>query len=230
MQNLPAAEIYQREADYMPWGVLLEEILDYVNKNVPKNGRVVDILCGTGYLLGKLYELRPDLNLTGVDLEHEYIGYANKQYSSVNFEVADVLEWNTDDEFDAVLCTGGLHHLPYEKQENLIEKIGYLLDDKGFAIVADPYIDSYSNETERKVAAAKLGYEYLVATIKNGASEDVIKATASLINNDISLVEFKNSVENIEPYFKKKFSFVEKHKTWPNKGTEYGDYYFILKK
>lgn len=230
MQNLPTAETYQREVKYMPWGILISEVIDYVVKNVPQNGSVLDLLCGTGNLINQIYKLRPDIKFTGVDLEPEYIRYAKDQNAAVNFLVGDAFTWDNGQKFNVVLCTGGLHHLEHKNQKEFIKKISSLVKADGFAIVGDPYIDSYTNETERKVAAAKLGVEYLITTIKNGATDDVIKAASSLIDNDVFLVEFKDSVKKVEPYFREYFSSVTKHKTWPKEDTEYGDYWFLLKK
>ena len=229
MQNLPTAQTYQKEVDYMPWGILISEVIDYVIKNVPTGGKVLDLLCGTGYLLGELQKKRPDIKYAGVDLEKEYIDYASKIYPEIMFKTENAISWHSDQKFDAVLCTGGLHHIPYKSQKEFINKISTLTQKSGFAIIGDPYIDSYSNEKERKIAAAKLGYEYLVATIKNGASDDVINAAVSLIENDVCLVEYKDSIDRIVPYFDEAFKIVKKHKTWPPEDTQYGDYYFVLK-
>jgi len=212
----------------MPWGILVAEVENFIVKNVPKDGTVLDLLCGTGYLLVELQKKRPDIKFTGVDLESEFIDYARKEYPEIDFQVADAFTWNSDKKFDAILCTGGLHHIQYDKQREFVRKIASLIKDDGFAIVADPYIDDYSNEKERKLAAAKLGYEYLAATIKNGATDDVTKATADLIPNDVFMVEFKTSVNKAKPYFEENFSKVEMRKTWGD--GEYGDYYFILRK
>lgn len=229
MQNLPTAEVYEKEFRYMPWGILIEELLATLESSLPQNARVLDLLCGTGYLLAKLKDRRPDLEATGVDLEAEFIAFAARTYPGITFITADAATWESSTPFDAILCTGGLHHLPYETQETFIKRLRALLSSNGVAIVADPYIDDYRNEGERKLAAAKLGYEYLAATIRNGADDDVIKATASLIANDVLAVEYKSSVAKIEPLFRAHFSSVEKKKTWPAADTEYGDYYFTLR-
>lgn len=230
IQNLPTAETYQKEVKYMPWGILISEVVNFVEKKVPENGIVADLLCGTGNLVTEIQKRRQDIKFIGVDLEPKYIEYARKQNPQADFALVDVLTWKTDVKFDAILCTGGLHHIEYSKQKEFIRKISDLVKDEGFAIVGDPYIDSYSNETERKVAAVRLGVEYLIATIKNGATDDVIKATSSLIDNDVFLVEFKDSIKKVELYFQQYFSKVTKHKTWPQEETEYGDYWFLLKR
>src|SRR3989338_1383835 len=230
MQNLPSAEVYEKEVKYMPWGILIAEIENLVSIKVPQGGAVLDLLCGTGNLLWKLQNLREDLHYFGVDQEFEYIEFARNKYRKINFDVANALEWRSNQRFDTVLVTGGLHHIPYGKQRDLIGKVSNLIKDNGFAIIADPYISDYSNEQERKIAAAQLGYEYLTATIQNGATDNVTKATADLIANDILLVEYKTSIKRIRPFFEEHFSSIEMHKTWPNEETKYGDYYFVLRK
>jgi hypothetical protein len=59
------------------------------------------------------------------------------------------------------------------------------LKEKGFAIFADPYIGNYTNETERKSAAAHLGYEYLLATIQKHAPASIIKAAIDILECDV---------------------------------------------
>ncbi len=230
MQNLPAAEVYADEIKYMPWGYLINELAAYCIASIPQNGSVVDLCCGTGSLLVMLQEKRPDISYVGVDLESEYTAYASKANPNIRFVTADVLEWESAEEYDTVLCTAGLHHLPFEKQEAFVKKISSLVKIGGFAIIADPYVDSFSNETERKIAGAKLGYEYLAETIRNKATDEVIEAAIEVLRNDVFGIEYKNSISVARPVFEKYFSTVDMHKTWPKETTEYGDYYFILKR
>jgi trans-aconitate methyltransferase len=118
MQNLPSASTYDDEVKYMPWGKLISEIEELTGEKVPQKGKVLDLLCGTGNLLGRLHSRRPDIFYTGVDLEPEYITFAQSAYPSISFKVGDVLTWISKDSYDLVLVTGGLHHIPYEQQEN----------------------------------------------------------------------------------------------------------------
>lgn len=227
MQNLPTPEIYDKEISFMPWKTVLEDILKIV-KSSPQNTNVLDLFCGPGFLLGKIKQIRPDLTLTGVDFEKEYIDFAQSKYEGINFIHADVANWRCTEQFDLILATAGMHHLPHEQQEAFVERVSKLIKPGGKVIIADPYIDDYTNETERKLASAKLGYEYLAVTIKNGADDDVIKAAIDVMTNDIFLVEYKNSVKKNRPIFEKYFSKVEQVKTWAEFESEYGDYYFIL--
>lgn len=228
MKNLPKSEIYEKEFEFMPWGTLINEILDIIEKEVPQNGKVLDLMCGPGYLLGEISKRREDLILEGTDINKEFIQFAQDKYKKISFQIGDVLLWKSTQKYDLILCTGGLHHIPYDKQALFLEKIPSLLNSKGFAIFADPYIDDYSNDSERKQSAAKLGYEYMIATMKNGASEEIIKATIDILHNDVMGFEYKSSLEKMEPIFRKYFSKVEVHKTWPKNKSKYGDYYFLL--
>lgn len=230
MQNLPTAEIYEKEFQYFPWGLLAKQIENIVLSKTPSNGTILDLMCGTGYSLAELQKKRMDLVLTGVDLESEFIQYAKAHYRGIDFVVADAFEWQPTGKYDVVLCMAGVHHLLYDKQEPFIKKISKLVKDDGLAIVADPYIDDYKNEEERKVTSAKLGYEYLAATIQNDAPEEIVEAAISILRNDVLGIEYKTSLKKMKPVFEKYFANVELNKTWPNHDSEYGDYYFVLSK
>lgn len=227
MQNLPVAEVYEKEFSYMPWGILMQRIEDIVTAETPVGGKVLDLLCGPGYLLGKLQQRRPDLHYVGVDLEPEFILYAKKQYSNIDFIVGDATNWETNEQFDVALCTAGLHHLPYEKQESFLQRLKGFVKSGGKIIVADPCADDFENEDERKRASAKLGYEYLVAVLEKNAPPDVIASTVDILKNDVLLVEFKSSIRKLLPIFTRTFGAVDVEKTWPKAETGYGDYIFI---
>src|SRR3989338_6757964 len=186
---MPHTDTYEQELLYMPWKRMTKEVAETVCRMARHKSNILDLMCGTGYLLGQIKLCRPDLNLWGVDLNNDFVKYAKSKYSGrkgIEFVQGDVLNmkpFHCEGDL-AVLCTGGLHHLPYENQPDLLGVISHLLEERtGFVIIADPCIDDYSTEKERQIAAAKLGYEYLIATLENGGPAEVIKATADLISN-----------------------------------------------
>lgn len=230
MKNLPPSEIYERELNYLPYKKSLKAVLEFVCSNAPQGGSLLDLMCGPGYLLNQIKTRREDLSLRGVDLDESYILHAEEKYPGIDFEVGDVLSWSPNKPFGVVLCTGSVHHIPYERQEEFIRRIPSMIAPGGFSIVSDCYIDEYVHETGRKLAAARLGYEYLKETIKNGADEEVIAATIDILHNDVMMREFKTSLKKRLPIFENAFSSVQTHKTWPGKDVDYGDYYTILRK
>jgi 2-polyprenyl-3-methyl-5-hydroxy-6-metoxy-1,4-benzoquinol methylase len=229
MKELPESETYEQELVYMPYKESLKKVLETISSQVPINGSLFDIMCGPGYLLGKIAEIRKDLILHGVDSDERYIVHSKEKYPGISFEVGDVLSWKPKELFDVVICTGSVHHIPYKKQEEAIKRIASMVNPGGLCIISDCYIDDYSDEKERKMAAAKLGYEYLRETINNGAPDDVVVATIDILHNDVMMDEFKNSVKKRLPIFQKYFKNVEVIKTWPNIDSEYGDYIMVCK-
>jgi SAM-dependent methyltransferase len=230
MKELPDSKIYEQELEYWPYKASWHKVLDLLCQNTPINGSLLDLMCGPGYLLGKIKEKRKDIMLKGVDIDKRYIDFAKEKYSQINFELSDIFSWKPKEQFDAVICTGSLHHIPYEQQENAVEKMASIVKSDGFILISDCYIDDYANETERKISAAKLGYEYLKGTIENGAPDPVIEPCIDILWNDVFMKEFKTSMTKRADIFNKVFDNVETFKTWPIFESEYGDYITICRK
>jgi trans-aconitate methyltransferase len=230
MKGLPDAEVYEQELQFMPYRASWRRVLNHLSEHTPNDGSLVDLMCGPGYLLGRLAERRPDLALSGVDIDHRYVPFAREKYPGINFELADILTWEPQAPFDVVICTGALHHIPYEEQEAAIRRMASMVAPGGFALISDCYVDDFANETERRIAAAKLGHEYLRETIENGAPPEVIEATIEILWNDVMRREFKTSTAKRFPIFERVFDSVETIKTWPVFESGYGDYISILGK
>ena len=226
----PTAETYEEEMSYIPYKESLKQVTEIICSQTPANGSLLDLMCGPGHLLGKISERREDLYIKGVDLDRDYVDHATKKYSRVGFEVGDILSWAPRHKFDAVMCTGALHHVHYDKQADAVERMSSMVKQDGFVLISDCYIDDYSNETERKIAAAKLGYEYVLAAINNGAPRQIIEALTDILCNDVVMDEFKTSIDKRSPIFNKFFSKVQTHRTWPSESSGYGDYITILRK
>lgn len=237
-------ETYEKALAYWPYKKSLAIVQNIVCEDAPQNGRVLDLMCGTGYLSRWISEERPDLYLHGVDLDKRYVAHARENNSNwvpsgklripkTRYEQGDILTWqpNPRGQFDAVLCTGALHHIPYGRQEEVVEKIADLTKPEGFAIISDAYIDEYDGRMQRRLAAARLGDAYLEEAIRNRAPEEVIEATLDIMANDVILREFKTSLKRRLPCLKRNFKSVKTLKTWPNKSQGgYGDYIHILRR
>ena len=72
-----------------------------------------------------------------------------------------------------------------------------------------------------------MGYEYLIETIKNNASDPVVGWTIDILYNDVLKQEFKTSLEKRLPIFDKYFKKIETIKSWPDTKSGYGDYISI---
>lgn len=228
MKQLPEAEVYEKGLRYWPYRKSLDLVLNHVVVHAPRYGSLLDVMCGPGYLLGQIAQDRPDLNLKGVDIDERYVSYGREAYPKTSFEQGDILSWSPASQFDVVVCTGAVHHIPYEQQEAAIANIASFVKPGGLAIISDCYIDPYRNEAERKIAAARLGYEYLAETIRSGAPDDVVEWTADILRNDVLMHEFKPSLAKRIPMLVRHFSEMTTFKPWPiESGPGYGDYVHI---
>lgn len=231
----PSPEVYERALQYWPYKESVRRVVEVVCRDAKNGDQVLDLMCGTGYLLRGISAHKRNLSLTGVDIDEKNIKYARRIYPEIKFHVGDVLTWQpkpADKKFDVVLCTGALHHIPYDRQEEVVEKIARLTKPKGFAIISDAYIGNYNNETERVMEAGKLGYEYLKQTFLNGAPAEVVSATFDIMADDVMGREFKTSLRRRLPILKKHFGKIETYQTWPHNPMvhfDYGDFYHILR-
>ncbi|KND50427.1 MAG: hypothetical protein AB202_02115 [Parcubacteria bacterium C7867-007] len=227
MNPLPEAELYEESLGYWPYRLSLELVTAKVLERTPLNGSVLDIMCGPGYLLGKLQEGRSDLWLTGMDLDKRYVRFGRDRYLGVEFFVGDVLNWQPRRLFDTVVCTGSLHHVPYAQQEAAIANIASMVKPGGVVVISDCYVEDFNTETERRLAASRLGYEYLLEAIRNGATDQVIKWTIDILYNDVLKEEFKTSLkQRLEP-LQRHFGSVITIQPWPDHDSGYGDYIHI---
>ena len=230
MQNLPTAEVYIQFFTHTPWKKTHDFIERTVSENVPRDGSVLDLMCGPGYLGQVLTRDYPKINYVGVDIDRGFLKYARKMCPNGEFHLKDVRQWKTSRKFDVVICSGGTHHLPYKDQEVLIARMAKLVKPAGMVMIADPHIASYSNEVERKRACVELGHYYLLETIRLGGSNKIIKATSDIVGNDVLGIECKIPVSLRRLIVKKYFRTVGEFRTWPVCGYDYGDYCFVARK
>ena len=93
------------------------QVADEIVSNI-RQGRVLDLGTGPGYLPVEIVKRAPDINITGVDLSRKLIHMAriNAQQeglsSQLRFEVGNSARLRFDDSvFDMVISTGMLHSL-----------------------------------------------------------------------------------------------------------------------
>lgn len=230
-ERMPEAELYELELEYMPYRDSVEKVVEIIAKQAPKNTRLRDIMCGTGYLLNRISQVRPDLELMGADIDERYVEFARGKYPHIQFSINDARRLVHDGLVHVVTCTGALHHVPWNEQEKVVQNMANMLIGArdSFCLVSDCYIDNYNTEGERKTAAAKLGYEYLKASVKKGCPDSITQILIDIMRNDVMGVEFKTALWKRLPIFGNLFEKMETYKTWPPEAREgYGDYITVL--
>jgi len=109
----------------------------FLLKQFPKQCKtVLDIGCGTGEfsrLLAKCAD-----RVVAIDLSPNMIEVAkqrSKQYTNIDFQVADILQWEFPvEQFDAIISIATVHHLPVE---NLLLSLKAALKPGGSLVILD---------------------------------------------------------------------------------------------
>lgn len=110
-------------------GLLRERGIDYVGK------RIVDVGCGTGYLLHMISEKSDPKSLSGLDFSEEALKIAEQMIPGADLLCSNIYEL-PDATYDVVFCLEVLEHLLHP-QTALRRLIG-LLDKKGVAVITVP--------------------------------------------------------------------------------------------
>lgn len=231
---MPPPEVYLAEYRYMPWGGVIDRVVTEIVDYTAPHAQIVDLMCGPGLLAGRISEARPDLCIVGLDIDPAYVAYAQQHFTTASFSCTDVMTLQECGRYDVAICTGALHHLPFEDQPRFLDAVFCLLKPSGSFILAEPCIAPYRTETERQMAAAQLGYDYLLEVIRRGASSDVLRATCEILQRDILLDgEYKTYAEAIVHELRYHTNNIEVIQFWPHRpdgNPVYGDYIFICKK
>jgi uncharacterized protein len=124
---------------YMRIKTKLEKNYDIFNQLVPKQGKILDIGCGYGFMSYMLYFTSAKRSITGIDYDEEKIETANNCFSktpAINFFTTDVLSFNFET-YDAIILADMLHYLQASEQQQVIEKCIGQLNAGGIVIIRD---------------------------------------------------------------------------------------------
>jgi 1-acyl-sn-glycerol-3-phosphate acyltransferase len=109
---------------YMRGKLRREKNYQAFHELLPKQGKILEVGCGYGFMSYMLQFVSPQREMTGIDPDQEKIGTANNCFSrnaTINFEVADVTEYEFG-EYDAVILADMSQYLQPGQQEQVIGK------------------------------------------------------------------------------------------------------------
>ncbi len=119
--------------------VALEDNYKPFDDLVPKQGDIIDLGCGYGFLCYMLSFLSEDRTITGVDYDEEKIETALNCYSKndrVHFYAADVKIFPLT-QYDGIVIADVLHYLTPDDQEFMIERCIHALKPGGRLIIRE---------------------------------------------------------------------------------------------
>jgi 1-acyl-sn-glycerol-3-phosphate acyltransferase len=117
----------------------LENYFRQLYELLPKQGRIVDLGCGYGYMDYMLAYGPNEREIIGIDYDGEKVEVANHCYAKderLSFRCADVLNDNLPAS-DAFVLFDLLHYLPYEEQKTLLQSCIERLNEGGTIVIRD---------------------------------------------------------------------------------------------
>lgn len=142
------AHIYNNDLNESQYGVQqFEKALQFCIE--AKN--VLDVGCGTGGRFLRILEEK-SLDITALDVSEGMLKFAQEKHSKVNFVLADICKWQTNDTYDFIFAWDSIFHLPLVEQKNVISKLTSLLNKGGvlmytFGNDIGEHTDSWHDDT-----------------------------------------------------------------------------------
>ena len=124
---------------YLQIKIRMEKDYRIFHELLPRQGTVLDIGCGYGFMSYMLQFTASGRDITGYDFDEEKIALANHCFSRnemIRFIHADINQLQTV-RADAIILSDVLHYLQTDKQESLIEKCMDDLRPGGVLLIRD---------------------------------------------------------------------------------------------
>ena len=111
-----------------------EQLLEWLErKNIhPKSA--MDLACGTGILCGIL--AGAGIDASGMDFSSGMIAIARENTPHISYDVADMITYRPDKQFDLVTCTGDAlnHILDMENVGKIFQNVSFYLEKGGWFV------------------------------------------------------------------------------------------------
>ena len=101
--------------------------------------KLLDLGCGTGLELERIFDKYPDIKVTGIDMSSEMLKKLEQKYSDKNLRLICDSYFSVDfgGEYDCVLSTYSFHHFSQEDKLALYKKIHDALKSDGLFVFGD---------------------------------------------------------------------------------------------
>jgi len=109
----------------------------HFNTSTPK---ILDLGAGTGIFSQFVLEKYPQADITLLDFSEQMLSVARERFKdikNVSFQVADMMSFEPQQKYDAVISSLAIHHLTDEDKQKLFKKIHGMLNDGGFFVNAE---------------------------------------------------------------------------------------------
>lgn len=125
------------------------------SRYLPKDGAILEVGCGYGYVSNYLSLESTDRSVVGVDVAEDRVGVAQQTIGNrrnVEFLAKDCRDIPKDG-FDAVVIADVLHHVPYPEQTKILADVYEKLKFEGVLVM---------RETDKKIRLRYFLFNYLL--------------------------------------------------------------------
>jgi tRNA (cmo5U34)-methyltransferase len=174
-----------------------DEFYATVAKSIPytkEEIHILDLGCGTGLELGKIFKRAPNAQITGIDLSGNMLAQLQKKYTKclpqINLVQGSYLDMSFgDNRFDYVISVMTVHHLLKQKKLQLYKKIYQALKCGGIYVEADYIV---TEEKERQI----LGTYIEIEDIQQGKTDGIyhldVPMSIKTVHNLLSKAGFRS--------------------------------------
>lgn len=156
-------------------------VLDLV-KHLPEGACVLDVGCGTGEPIAS-YLISCGFLVTGIDVSVEMIDRAQQlDLKTAKFEVCDVMAYQPQVTYDAVVAFDSLFHLPQDQQAQIYPLMASFLNPGGY------FLFTHGKE-EGSITGDMFGQTFHYASLDAHAVRNL------LVTNDFTIVDWLEDYE-----------------------------------
>ena len=175
---------------------IVNNYLKFIDNRMPMSGRVLDVGCGSGFIINFLARRHPHLKFDAIDFS-DSIDYADNfsqkvGINNITYIKEDFLKWKSNNTYDLILCNGVLHHIPeYLKAIKKIKKLA------GNKIIVGIY--NYYGKLAKKIINVKFRNNVLY--------KDQVECPFELTftDNEFRLLFLDYKIDNIHPSVNNRF-------------------------
>ena len=108
--------------------------IDEAIVHLHQNATILDVGCGSGQPIAA-YLVKKGFDVYGVDISPKLIKYAERIISKEKLFVADICDFTTNIQFDAIVCWFTLFHIHATKHLEVLNKFHAFLKPKGILLI-----------------------------------------------------------------------------------------------
>lgn len=124
---------------YMKIKIRLEKYYQPIYELIPKEGNMLDMGCGYGFMSYMLHFASPKLTITGIDYDEDKIELANHCFSkseNIRFIYSNVMDFKFE-KYDVIIAADMLHYLQPEQQKQIIFSCIKSINENGIIIIRE---------------------------------------------------------------------------------------------